>query len=72
MLKRILCNRVYFGLLMIINAAITPGTHPHNVKIKTITKEPQPLSTTAKGGKKMERSTRQTLMLLNKVIDLIR
>ena len=51
---------------------MTPGTHPKSVSMNTIRKEPQPLSTTANGGKKMERSTRQTLMLLNKVIDLIR
>ena len=48
---------------------MTPGTHPQNVSMNTIRKEPHPLSKTAKGGKKMERSTRQTLMLLNKVID---
>lgn len=51
---------------------MTPGTHPQNVSMNTIRKEPHPLSKTAKGGKKMERSTRQTLMLLNKVIDLKR
>jgi hypothetical protein len=38
-------------LLLIIKAAITPGTQPKQVKINTITKDPQPLSTTAKGGK---------------------
>tara|TARA_B100000497_G_scaffold119212_1_gene146342 strand:- start:3140 stop:3427 length:288 start_codon:yes stop_codon:yes gene_type:complete len=65
MLKRILCNRVYFGLLMIINAAITPGTHPHNVKIKTITKDPQPLSKTAKGGNMIDKITLQIFIYTN-------
>ena len=51
---------------------MTPGTHPQSVSMNTIRKEPHPLSTTAKGGKKMDRRTRQTLMLLNKVIDLKR
>lgn len=51
---------------------MTPSTHPQNGSMNTIKKEPHPLSTTAKGGKKMERSTRQTLMLLNKVINLKR
>lgn len=31
-------------------AAITPGTQPNNVSIKTIQKLPQPLSATARGG----------------------
>jgi hypothetical protein len=34
-----------------INAAITPGIQPKQVKMKTITIDPQPLSITAKGGK---------------------
>ena len=34
-----------------IKAAITPGIQPKQVKINTITIDPQPLSTTAKGGK---------------------
>ena len=33
-----------------IKAAITPGTQPNNVSIKTIQKLPQPLSATARGG----------------------
>jgi hypothetical protein len=40
----------YFGLLSIINAAITPGIQPHNVNRKTIIMEPQPLSITDNGG----------------------
>lgn len=39
------------GLFKIIKAAITPGTQPSKVRIKTITIEPQPLSRTASGGK---------------------
>jgi hypothetical protein len=45
------------GLFKIINAAITPGTHPANVNKKTITIEPQPLSTTAKGGHMIDSKT---------------
>jgi hypothetical protein len=39
------------GLLRIIKAAITPGTHPQSVRRKTIIMEPQPLPITASGGK---------------------
>jgi hypothetical protein len=48
-----------------IRAAITPGIHAHNVKIKTITTLPHPLSITAKGGKIMDKMTRQILILKN-------
>ena len=65
MLKRILSNIIYFGLLIIISAAITPGTHPHNVKIKTITKEPQTLSKTAKGGNIIAKITLQIFIHVN-------
>jgi hypothetical protein len=41
-----------------IKAAITPGTHPHIVRIKTITIDPHPLSITAKGGSKIAKRTR--------------
>ena len=52
-------------------AAITPGTQPQSVKIKTITKEPQPLSTTARGGNKMDNKTRQILIAIKlKIITL--
>jgi hypothetical protein len=44
-------------LLFIIKAAITPGIHPKQVKIKTITIDPHPLSITAKGGKIMQSIT---------------
>lgn len=46
-----------------ISAAITPGTHPKKVRIKTIKIEPQPLSKTAKGGSRMDKRTRQKLIL---------
>jgi hypothetical protein len=46
-----------------INAAITPGTQPAKVSKKTIIIEPQPLSRTAKGGKNMDKSTRQKLKI---------
>ncbi len=45
-----------------ISAAITPGTQPQSVKIQTMIKEPQPLSTTASGGKIIESKTRQKLI----------
>jgi len=44
-----------------INAAITPGTHPAKVNKKTIIIDPHPLSRTAKGGKSIDKSTRQKL-----------
>ncbi len=46
-------------MLLITSAAITPGTQPIKVKIKTIRNDPQPLSTTASGGKIMQSKTRQ-------------
>jgi len=44
-------------LLSITKAAITPGTQPHNVSMKTIRKEPQPLSTIERGGKTIASKT---------------
>ena len=52
------------GLFKITNAAITPGTQPHKVNKKTITIEPHPWSITAKGGKRIDKSTRQKLKIL--------
>ena len=43
-------------------AAITPGTHPHIQRIKTINIDPQPLSITANGGHNIDKKT------LNKLI----
>jgi len=40
-------------------APITPGTQPHKVRSTIISIEPQPLSITARGGKRMQRRTRQ-------------
>lgn len=53
------------GLLIIMSAAITPGIHPHIVKIRTIKIDPHPLSSTAKGGNKIERRTLQKLIGVN-------
>ena len=44
---------------------MTPGIHPQMVKINTIKIDPQPLSTTAKGGKRIESSTLQILIVTN-------
>ncbi len=41
---------------------MTPGIQPTNVKIKTIKIEPQPLSKTARGGKKITNKTRKKSM----------
>lgn len=51
-----------FGLLRMINAAITPGTQPSNVNIKTMITDPQPLSITASGGNKTDKITLQILI----------
>jgi len=50
------------GLLRMTKAAITPGTQPHSVKIKTINTEPHPWSITARGGNKIESKTRKKLI----------
>src|SRR5690606_41630672 len=42
-----------------IRAPITPGTQPQRVRRKMISTEPQPLSTTARGGKRMHSRTRR-------------
>lgn len=54
--------KYYLRLFRIINAAITPGTHPSRVRISTIRIEPQPLSITARGGKRTDKITLQTLI----------
>ena len=46
-----------------IKAAITPGIHPKQVRINTITIEPHPLSITAKGGKIIQSNTRKHPMV---------
>ena len=45
-----------------IRAEITPGTQPIQVKMRTINTEPQPLSTTARGGKIIAKSTCKQLI----------
>ena len=47
---------------------MTPGTHPHNVKIKTIIIDPHPLSKTEKGGNKIDKITLQKVNSI--VLDL--
>jgi len=47
-------------LFKIIKEAITPGIQPNKVKIKTIKKEPQPLSITESGGKRIAKITLNT------------
>ena len=48
-----------------IKAAMTPGIQAQRVRIKTITTLPHPLSITAKGGNKIDNSTRQMLIFNN-------
>ena len=50
------------GLFKMMRAAMTPGTHPQSVRIKTITMEPHPLSMTANGGNMIAKSTRKQPM----------
>ncbi len=49
--------------MRITKAAITPGTQPKKNNINVIRKDPQPLSTTAKGGKIIAKITRQILII---------
>lgn len=44
------------------NAAITPGTQPAKVNKKVIKTEPQPRSSTARGGKMMANKTLKKLI----------
>jgi hypothetical protein len=41
---------------------MTPGTQPKIVNINTIIIDPQPLSKTAKGGNRMDKTTRQIVI----------
>lgn len=50
------------GLFSITKAAITPGTQPQSQRRNTIKIEPQPLSITESGGKKIASKTRQKLI----------
>ncbi len=56
---------------MITRAAITPGTHPHKVNKSTIIIDPQPLSKTASGGKKIDNRTLHILIIKNKLNNTI-
>ena len=49
-------------MLRITKAAMTPGTHAHSVSMSTIKKDPQPLSTTDKGGNIIARITLRRFM----------
>ena len=46
-----------------INAAITPGTHPIKVNMKVITMDPHPLSSTASGGHMSDNNTLNKFMI---------
>jgi len=46
-------------------AAITPGTHLHIQRIKTINIDPKPLSITVNGGHKMDKKTLNKLIKKN-------
>ncbi len=50
-------------LLRMMRAAMTPGTHPQQVRMVTMRKEPHPQSTTANGGKMIaNRTLRQDMV----------
>lgn len=55
----------------IINAAITPGTHPQSVNKNTIIIEPHPLPITDKGGKNIANKTLNKLIVLFLVVYLV-
>jgi len=50
---------IYSFLLRMTSAAMTPGTHPQQVRINTMSIDPHPRSYTASGGKMMDRMTRK-------------
>ena len=52
------------SLFTIINAPITPGTHPHSVNRKMMIKDPHPLSITASGGRKIHTMALRIFMAL--------
>ena len=59
------------GLFRITNAAITPGTQPQSHNKNTIKTDPQPLPITDNGGKKIAKITRQKLMMIINLIDVL-
>ena len=46
-------------LFSMTSAPMTPGTHPAQVRMRTMSTDPHPRSMTASGGKKMARRTRK-------------
>ena len=58
------CMLLYFGLLRMTKAAITPGTQPIKVNTKTIRMLPKPLSKTANGGNNTLKITLKMLIAL--------
>jgi hypothetical protein len=59
-------TRAYLFLeLQMINAPMMPGTQPRMVSTVTIAMDPQPSSRTASGGKRMQSTTRQQLIVLS-------
>ena len=54
----------YSFLFKITKAPITPGTQPQHVSNKTINTDPQPLSKTANGGKKIANKTLKTDIII--------
>lgn len=50
------------SLFKMTSAAITPGTQPQKVRIRTMRKLPHPLSTIDKGGKNIASMTRIKLI----------
>lgn len=58
-------GKVLAYLLRIISAAITPGTQAQSVSRVTMVIEPQPLSSTARGGKIIQSNTlRQDMVII--------
>ena len=55
---------------MIIKAAITPGTQPQRVKIKTINTEPHPKPITAIGGKIIDNKTWVKFIEKNSILQI--
>ncbi len=54
---RLIKSKIYFLLFRITKAAITPGTQPTQVSNNTINTDPHPLSTTARGGNTIHKTT---------------
>ena len=59
----------YYFLFRMTKAAMTPGIQPARVRMNTMTTEPQPWSSTAKGGEMMERRTLNNDILFSYAFD---